>query len=138
MFDGPAAFGEYLRGGDVVALGRLVRWDGANGGTVRVETSLRGRVEGDEVDFTPGGGIVAAGTGDRGVVVLKGIKAAFRLHSFCGAPGLYEHSDAFRKLVEDLPVGEEQRGLTHPSESGCHETVDMGAARGPRRGRRAQ
>ena len=104
MFDSTSTFRDYLHRGDGVVVGKLKRWDGETG-TVQIEKTLHGKLDGAEVGFTRDGGIVTARAGDRILVLLKRTGSAYRLHSFCGATGLYRHSANLQKLVEHLLEG---------------------------------
>jgi hypothetical protein len=100
MFADSEAFQKYLLTADAVAVAKLTQWDGDKG-SVRITQILRGKLKKD-VAFLGAGGLLKASAGDQVVVVFKAEKGGMRLHSFCGAPGIYKHSSELEKLVKQL------------------------------------
>jgi hypothetical protein len=100
MFEDSAAFRQYLLSADSVAFGRLTTRD-EQGGKVRIEKVLRGNL-GKEVSFKFNGGLVRPFPGDKVLLVLDHKKGRARLHSFCGASGLFSLKGKSPTLVEKL------------------------------------
>jgi hypothetical protein len=100
MFADNESFRQYLRAADAVAVARLSQWDGEKG-LARVDQTLSGKLKKD-VAFVGGGGLVQAKAGDKVILVLKAEAGGMRLHSFCGAPGLYKYSNELANLVKKL------------------------------------
>lgn len=100
MFESSSAFQKYLVGANAVVIGEVINWDGEKG-TVRIEKSLHGKAE-KEISLAHGGGVVRVNAGNKVIVLLKEQQGAIRLHSFCGASGLYRYSEDLQKIVETL------------------------------------
>jgi hypothetical protein len=104
MFQDEAAFRDYVRRSEIVAVGTWTSsGDGRNGrayGTLHVERVLRGAADAD-IDLYPTGGFLSAEPGQRMIALLSTQRGKLRLHSFCAANGLYGYSEPLEAYIQE-------------------------------------
>jgi hypothetical protein len=104
MFQDEAAFRDYVRGSEIVAVGTWTSsGDGRNGrvyGTLHVERALSGPADAD-IDLYPTGGFLPAEPGQRVIALLSTQRGKLKLNSFCAASGLYRYSRPLEAYIEE-------------------------------------
>ncbi len=103
MFKDVEEFHGYVRRAEIVAAGILSEWDGFKG-KVQVDSVYHGKLSDKAVRVISTGGIVRPKVGDKVLFMLSHRDGELKLHSFCGASGLYNYSDdlasALRKSIK--------------------------------------
>ncbi len=101
MFQDAQQFRGYVRRAEIVATGVLTAWDGTKG-KVRIESVIHGKLNNKLVQVIATGGIVRPETGGKVLFLLAHHDGKLKLHSFCGACGLYNYSDDLTFLIKQL------------------------------------
>ena len=98
MFEDAQQFGAYVRRAEIIAMGVLTEWDGSKG-RVRLESVLRGKLSDATVPVIATGGVVRPKPGERVLFLIAPRDGEFKLHSFCGASGMYDYTADLELVV---------------------------------------
>lgn len=99
MFEDVQQFGAYVRRAQIVATGVLTEWDGSKG-QVRLGSVFHGKLKDKSVPIIATGGVVRPKLGDKVLFLLAPRDGEPKLHSFCGAAGMYKYSDDLAFVVK--------------------------------------
>ncbi len=92
MFKDAQQFGAYVRRARIIATGILIEWDGTKG-KVRLGSVFHGKLDDKSVPVVYTAGIVRPRVGEKVLFLLSPRDGELKLHSFCGAAGMYNYSD---------------------------------------------
>ena len=98
MFQNAQVFGAYVHRAQIVATGVLTDWDGTKG-NVQLDSVLHGTANDKSVPVVATGGIVRTRHGDKVLFLLAPRDGELKLHSFCGASGMYIYSDDLASVI---------------------------------------
>ncbi len=92
-------FDDYVRHAQIVGTGVLIEWDGSKG-KVRLNSVFHGKLKEKSVPIIATGGIVRLKLDDKVIFFLAPRDGELKLHSFCGASGIYKYSEDLALAVK--------------------------------------